>query len=91
MARRGTGEVLVEVDSRGRLALGRIGVEPGSHWMARRRGDQVVLSPVAVVPAHEAAFRADPKRAELLDGPWPELPDVTEEFDRLARKAGLDE
>ena len=59
-------DLLVEVDSRGRLSLGRLGVKSG-YFLAHLETDgRIVLEPM--VPMSEVERRLREQRPEIFDG-----------------------
>ena len=61
-------EKLVEVDSKRRVVLGRLGHSTDTRYIARDEPDgTVVLTPAVVMPARQALFMADPGRVAALN------------------------
>jgi hypothetical protein len=57
----------VEVDSRGRVSLGRVGAEPGRRYRVERNVDGVLLLiPVVSIPEREMIVWRDPELARAI-------------------------
>lgn len=56
-----------EVDSRGRVSIGRAGAEPGARYRISRRADgELLLTPVVSIPKREMLVWEDPELARTI-------------------------
>lgn len=81
-------DALVEADDRGRVSLGRAGVQPNQRYVAHAEPDgTVVLTPAAVVTMYEARFLANTELVEKVEDNRAH-PERLRKVDRRARRRG---
>jgi len=60
-------DVLVEVDARLRVSLGKLGLTPHSRYLVTKEADgRLIFTPAAVVPEVEARFLANTELVERI-------------------------
>jgi hypothetical protein len=83
-----TQDVVVETDDRGRVSLGRAGVQPNQRYVAHLEPDgTVILTPAAVVTSYEARFLQNTGLVEQIEDNRAH-PERLREVDRKARRRG---
>ena len=81
-------DVVVEADERGRVSLGRAGVQPNQRYVAHVEPDgTVILTPAAVVTSYEARFLQDTRLVEQIEDNRAR-PERLKKVDRKARRRG---
>ena len=81
-------DVVVEADERGRVSLGRAGVQPNQRYVAHVEPDgTVILTPAAVVTSYEARFLQDTRLVEQIADNRAH-PERLKKVDRKARRRG---
>lgn len=81
-------DTVVEADDRGRVSLGRAGVQPNQRYVAHAEPDgTVVLTPAAVVTTYEARFLGNPSLVEQIEDNRAH-PERLRKVDRKARRRG---
>lgn len=81
---------LLDVDERGRVALGKVGRKARRYLATADDDGTITLVPAVVMTARQANFLADPARAAALDT-TPGSPDLVEvDLDALVPEANLD-
>lgn len=81
-------DAVVEADERGRVSLGRAGVQPNQRYVAHAEPDgTVILTPAAVVTAYEARFLKNARLVEQIEENRAH-PERLTKVDRKARRRG---
>jgi hypothetical protein len=83
-----TQDAVVEADDRGRVSLGRAGVQPNQRYVAHLEPDgTVILTPAAVVTSYEARFLQNTGLVEQIEDNRAH-PERLRKVDRKARRRG---
>jgi hypothetical protein len=81
-------DVVVEADERGRVSLGRAGVQPNQRYVAHVEPDgTVTLTPATVVTSYEARFLRNTRLVEQIEDNRAH-PERLKKVDRKARRRG---